>query len=176
MASRNNIHSTEPSFSWKGEISDFKLSHKMCPRKQTTEPKLLISVSFFLRRRYLIHWYQLVQLHIVERMPFCFYWAILYVCSSVCFTAFFCLHNDWEILQLAIIQMTENHYIWCKLAIFKHYEAWIISSSIYIHNMINNHFSKYSQEKKIPFNFCRMKFKDFKWNLAKIIFWICFHK
>ena len=36
----------QPTFSWKRKIWTSSLSHKMCPRKQTTEPKLLILVHF----------------------------------------------------------------------------------------------------------------------------------
>ena len=41
-------HLFKPCSSRKGKTST--LSHKMCPRKQNTEPKLLILVLFFLRR------------------------------------------------------------------------------------------------------------------------------
>ena len=40
-------HSFTHSLSWKGKFGVSTLSHKMCPRKQTTEPKLVILVSFF---------------------------------------------------------------------------------------------------------------------------------
>ena len=40
-------HSFTPSLSWKGNFGASTLSHKMCPRKQTTDPNLLILVSFF---------------------------------------------------------------------------------------------------------------------------------
>ena len=44
VASRNFIP-TE--FKEKGTFGVLTLSHKMCPRKQTAEPKLVILVSFF---------------------------------------------------------------------------------------------------------------------------------
>ena len=40
-------HLFSHSLSWKGNFGASTLSHKMCPRKQTTEPKLLVLVSFF---------------------------------------------------------------------------------------------------------------------------------
>ena len=40
-------HLCSPSLSWKGKNWASTLPHKMCPRKKTTEPKLLILVSFF---------------------------------------------------------------------------------------------------------------------------------
>ena len=48
VASQNVIHSQLYSLGWKGIFFFFlTLSHIMCPRKQATEPKLLILVSFF---------------------------------------------------------------------------------------------------------------------------------
>ena len=72
-------HSFSPSSSWKGKFWASTLSGKMCPRKQTTELKLLSLVSFFFRRRYLIFWYQLLHPCIMGSMPFRFYWATLYI-------------------------------------------------------------------------------------------------
>ena len=46
MASQNGIYSALVQAE-KGTFWALTLSHKMCPRKQTTEPKLLIVVSFF---------------------------------------------------------------------------------------------------------------------------------
>ena len=46
VASQNDIHSSLV-LAEKGKLWTSTLSHKMCPRKQTTEPKLLILVSFF---------------------------------------------------------------------------------------------------------------------------------
>ena len=46
MASRNGIYSAQVQAK-KGNFWASTLSHKMCPRKQTTEPKLVILVSFF---------------------------------------------------------------------------------------------------------------------------------
>ena len=46
MTSRNGIHSCLD-LSEKGKLWSSTLSHNMCPRKQTTEPKLLIFVYFF---------------------------------------------------------------------------------------------------------------------------------
>ena len=40
-------HSFASSLGWKGNFLNSTLPHKMCPRKQTTEPKLLILVSSF---------------------------------------------------------------------------------------------------------------------------------
>ena len=59
------------------------MSHKMCPGKQTTKPKLLILISHFLRRRYLINWYYLLHPHIMGSIPFRFYWATLYTCTKM---------------------------------------------------------------------------------------------
>ena len=39
-------HSFTHTLSWKEKFGASTLSHKMCPRKQTTEPKLLILVSY----------------------------------------------------------------------------------------------------------------------------------
>ena len=63
VASRNGIYSSlvlaekESFYIWTSTSS-----HKMCPRKPNTEPKLLILVSFFLSQGkiYLIHLYQLL--------------------------------------------------------------------------------------------------------------------
>ena len=44
---KQKLHSFASSLGWKGKIWNSTLSDKMCPRKQTTEPKLLILVSFF---------------------------------------------------------------------------------------------------------------------------------
>ena len=68
----------------KGTFWASTLSHKMCPRKQTTELNLLILVSFFLRRRCLIHWYQLLRPHIMGSMPFHFHWSTLYNAPAAC--------------------------------------------------------------------------------------------
>ena len=46
MASQNGIYSA-PSLSWKGKKLDLDIVSQTCPRKQTTEPKLLILVTFF---------------------------------------------------------------------------------------------------------------------------------
>ena len=59
MASRNDIHSRLVQAE-KGKVWASTLSHKMCHKKQTTEPKLLILVSFW------------------EVCRFVFYWATLY--------------------------------------------------------------------------------------------------
>ena len=40
-------YSFTPNLSWKETMWVLTLSHKMCPRKQTTEPKLVIMVSLF---------------------------------------------------------------------------------------------------------------------------------
>ena len=77
MTSQNDIHS-HLVLSEKENFWALTLSHKMCPRKQTTEPKLLILVSIFLRS-YLIHWYQLLHPHILGSMLFHVYLFIIFM-------------------------------------------------------------------------------------------------
>ena len=74
------------SLGWKGKVWNSTLSHKICPRKQTTEPKLLILVSFssgevtsYTNTSYYIHilW---------EVCRSVFLWASLYNWVSFLFT------------------------------------------------------------------------------------------
>ena len=52
------------------------LPRKMCPRKQTTKPKLLILVSFF--SEVISYTDTSYCTHIMGSIPFCFFWATLY--------------------------------------------------------------------------------------------------
>ena len=78
MASRNDIHSR---LVWaeKGTFGASTLSRKMCHRKQTTEPKLLILVSFSLEKipHPLVPVSQLLHPH-YGKYAVPFYWATLY--------------------------------------------------------------------------------------------------
>ena len=78
VASRNGINSLLV-YAEKGKFWVLTMSHKMCPRKQTTEPKLVILVSFcsgevtsYTGTSLILH------LHIVGSMPLHFFWATLY--------------------------------------------------------------------------------------------------
>ena len=94
MASRNGIHSLLVQ-AVKGKFWVLTLSHKMCPRKQITEPKWMIMVSFSLRRSY-IPVIASTLLREVCRSVF-FFWATLYRVSQKKGNPFY----QWDIFIVA---------------------------------------------------------------------------
>ena len=108
MASRNDIHSCLVLAEiWK--LLTSTLSHKMCHRKPTTEPKLLILVSFFSGEdtssrhplipviasiyygKYAVNsnWIELNWIELGSiYMPFNFYWATLYMLYQSLFESY----------------------------------------------------------------------------------------
>ena len=88
MASRNDIYSSSI-LAEKKTFWALTLSQKMCCRKQFTEQKLLILVSFFSGED--PHpLYQLLYQHITVSMLFHFYWATLY--NGMCWRITPCLN------------------------------------------------------------------------------------
>ena len=78
---RNGKHSHLYSLGWKGKILElYIVSHKkMCPRKQNTDPKLLILVSFLSGEdTSYTNTIAIASTHIAGSMPFRFVWATLY--------------------------------------------------------------------------------------------------
>ena len=94
MVSPNGIYSALVEAE-KGKLWALTLPHKMCPRKQTTEPKLLILVSFFSGEvpSYTDTSYCIHILWEVSRSVF--FWATLYICLIP-----FKLHNMIHINRL----------------------------------------------------------------------------
>ena len=75
-------HSFKPSLSWNGKFWTSTLSHKMCPRKQTTEPKCWSWYHFSQEK---IHVHVCTSstdisycIHIMGSVPFHFYLVTLY--------------------------------------------------------------------------------------------------
>ena len=79
VASQNTIHSALV-LAEKGTFWASTLSHKLLPRKQTTESKLLILVSFFSGEVTSYTDTSYCILNTVGSMPFRFFWATLYTC------------------------------------------------------------------------------------------------
>ena len=81
------------------------LPHKMCPRKQTTERQYFIADLgiIFLRRSYLIHWYQLLHPHIVGSIPIRFFWATLYSFDSQIWTCMVLMYNSYTKYSLVMM-------------------------------------------------------------------------
>ena len=142
-------HSFTTSLRWKGKFWASTLSHKMCPRKQTTELKLLILVTFFSDTSYCIH-------------------IMLEVCRSIfygppCIVGNTCSINVlWQKMNSNYTERQKKHNFleWCPLKstaskwmIFglmlatvllithvKTQRNWLSNTSIAIHsNSIRNH-------------------------------------
>ena len=71
MASQNDIHSCLAQAE-KGKVSASTLSHKMCPRKQTTEPKWLILICIFFSQKITHPLIPLLHLHIIGKFAVSF--------------------------------------------------------------------------------------------------------
>ena len=66
-------HLFSPSLSWQGKIVGLNIASQNGPRKQTTEPKLMILVSFFSGEITSYTEYQLLHPHTVGSILFCFF-------------------------------------------------------------------------------------------------------